>query len=856
MLSLFWQLNGRDLSQNGLRSLLSIIGIALGVSIVLAMNIANHSAVEQFKAGLLKVAGTTTHEIVSQVGPHFNESALNELTFLWPANAQFSPVLEDVAIHPTQNEVYRVLGVDMLSNAQVSEAQWANGGKPDNAFTILNARQVYIGKDFAKRQALALSDTFNVLMNEREVSVEVAGILSPEGLGGAYSGNLLLMDIGAMQAAYSVKGQLSRVDLELPEASAPDLITQMTATLPKQLTVQTPARRSERVDQLLSSYHLNLSALSLIALIVGGFLIYNTMAITVVRRRPTIGSLRALGATRGQVASCFLLEAGLLGLVGSGLGVGLGLWLAQFAVEAISSTVQIIYTGQAVQQVSVPDWMPWTALGLGVGFTLLAALAPTLEAASVHPAEATRPASIELRVSRWSLPLFLLGLALEGVAVWAAYMPLQTNEPAFGYVASTVGILGAALLVPFLLRLLAPLVGKLLNTFVGPEGKLAAVGLVGSLGRSSVAVASLMIAIAMLVSLLLMIGSFRQTVRTWVNQSLRADVFIQPLAGQISRGAGAVTVSTVNTIRSVPGVAAIDPFYETELTLNEKPAKLGVGDFDTFARYGNVQFVDGEAFESVLQRVRVTGNAGVVSEPLAIKHNLHKGDKVDLPTPSGLMPITIEGIYYDYASEQGYLVIPRRLYRQWFEAPQSESVNSVAVYLAEGVSAASVRDVIAAKLPKEARLTLRTNSELKAEVLRIFNQTFAITYGLEAIALIVSFLTVMNTLFALVLENQRDLGVFRYLGASVEQVKRLVLTQALMLGSLGFLFGGALGYGLALLLIYVINRVSFGWSIFITWPWVELGGALVLILLVSWASGVIPARWAAQLKAPSVIRAE
>jgi putative ABC transport system permease protein len=849
----------RHLGQNAIRTGLTVLGITLGVAILLAIHLANQSVLAQFRASIDTVTGKANLVVRSQSVPDFPESVLPAIRWVWLTGGTFSPVLEQTGTIPgpdgQSGEVVQLVGLNFLSQNNV-ETHWIDLQKaPQDPLAILQPRAAFVGAELARTLGLSqapIGTRFLLLINDRQESLTLAGILSDKGLGGAYSGNLVVMDLDGLQQLVGQPETISRIDLVVPEPLVEPIRQKLVGDLSPALTAERPAQRGQQVENMIRSFQYNLTALSFIALLVGMFLIYNTMSISVLRRRQEIGTLRAIGASKAQVFGLFGLEVGVLGLVGTLAGIGLGIGLAQAALSSVSQTVEALYVTQTVQQITI-DPLSLLIVGLlGVGLTLLAALPPLMEAASVPPAEATRRRSEETRLESRAPWLAAAGLVLWAIALWAARQPAVGGLPLYGYLAALLAVLGGALVMPILLRGLLAGLAPLVRHLLGLEGHLARLMVQGALGRSAVAVASLMVGIAMMISLAVMIGSFRNTVITWVNQTFKADLLVKPAARLTSKVTSQLSPQVVATIAQTPGVAAVDRFYEAPITIQGQLTNLGVGDLEVLTERGNLQFVDNVSSKTVYQRLQQLGGV-MVTENFALKTGLDRGDQLTIPTPSGPVTLTIEGVYYDYASEQGYVILPRPLYRRYFK---NDPVTDLAVYLDPGTDAEVVRREILQRVGPGRQLILSTQQEIKQEVLRIFDNTFSITYALHFIAIAVAILGVMNTLFAMVLESRREFGILRYVGASQPQIKRIVLYQAGLLGLFGNLTGLGMGLILSLLLIHVINKQSFGWTVQFSLEPLFLLQSFVIVMVTALLSGAIPARLAAQLPAPEVIREE
>ncbi|WP_373531438.1 FtsX-like permease family protein [Vampirovibrio sp.] len=868
----------RSLSQNKLRTLLTVLGIALGVGILLAINLANEMALGNFKDSINRVSGKSTLTIYPTQSDVLDEQLLTQLQWIWMIPGQepsrFSAGIEQTALwansgaansltespkeSPDQSpeespEVVRMLGVDMLSNLQSDSADNSQLlSSSANPFDILKPYHAYVGENLAKKHALKPGDTFNLYLNDGTSRFTVAGILSRGELGDAYGGQIAVMDLSTAQQAFGLRGQISKIDVFVPDAAVSVVQEKLKHQLPPGVEAHRPTQKGEQVEKMVKSYQYNLTTLSFIALLVGVFLIYNTMSITIIRRRPEIGTLRAIGFSKRQIFGLFIIEALIIGLIGTIIGLGFGIFLSQFAIKAVATTVAALYTGQVLDSFSINPWLVAQAFCFGLFMTFVGALAPVLEATAVSPAEASKRASYESKIFQASGKLSLIGLLFAAGALGAAFQPPVAGLPIFGFISALCAILAAALWMPLILKIALGRLLPLLQQCFGIEARLAGLILRGALGRTAVSVASLMIGIAMMVSLAVMISSFRQTVITWVEQTLKADLWIEPVSKFDGKQTGRIQLQAIQTIRQLPGVAAVDDFYEFPIQYKGNPTNLGIGQFQVLAKYGNLLFIDDEKPEAVLKRV-MTSPSVIVTEAFSTRHGVKKGETITLATPTGLQPFRVQGVYYDYSSDLGYIIMPRLWYKQFYK---DDRISNLAVYLKQGVSAEQVREAIQTRLKGQSRLDIRSNQELRDNVLRIFDRTFSITYALHVIAIAVALLAVMNALFALVLEARREFGLLKYLGATDRQIGKIVLVKAGLLGVFGTLSGMAVGFALSFLLVYVINKQSFGWTIRFELPWVFLLQSFALVMFTSIVSGIIPARLAAKTPAPQVIKTE
>jgi putative ABC transport system permease protein len=839
----------RRLRLEALRSALTVAGVALGVAVVLAIRLANASALGGFSAALDAVAGKTSLEVIG-VGLGVDEPRLAGLGWLreW---GDVSPVIESEAmalVSDARAEAVRVLGVDVLRDQPFREYRLLDLGAATGTDTaqgllglLVEPTSIIVTERFARRHGLEVAGVVRLAIGDRVQAFTIRGLLRDEGPARVVDGNFALMDIAAAQLAFDRLGRVDRVDVRLADPSRLDEAERaITAKLPPGLSVQRPARRGEQVEQMLAAFQFNLSALSYVALLVGLFLVYNTVATSVIARREEIGMLRALGASRRRVLTLFLGEGALLSLAGCALGIPLGALLARAAVAFTSSTVTTLYVAMAAGVPSLTAWDAMVALAIGVPLALAAAAAPAHEAARVSPLRAVRGQPDEIvdaRTRRWSLA----GVACLMLAAVLSQAGPVNGLPIFGFVAAVLVVFGLAALVPAALTAWVRLAAGPASRWLGVEARLAQANITSALPRVSVSVAALAVSLSMLVAIAVMIGSFRETVIYWVGQTLQADLYVATARRSNLEAHSTISPELERAIAGDRAVAAVDRFRALSVPFRDRLIVLGSGDFRVLLAHGGLVFKapgDGRAaLASAIGR-----DAVVISEALSLRFGVAVGETIALPTPSGPRDFEVSAVYYDYSTDRGVAVVDRGTFIRHFG---DQRPTSLSVYLRAGVEPDAVRERLMAELGSSHRLFVHSNASLRAEVLRIFDATFAITYGLEAVAIVVAVLGITATLVTLILERRRELAVLRLIGADLAQVRRMIVFEAGLLGLASQLLGGLAGLLLSLLLIYVINVQSFGWTIQFHLPVLFLAQAMALVLAATMVAGLYPARLAA-----------
>ncbi|MDB5028949.1 MAG: macB 37 [Candidatus Eremiobacteraeota bacterium] len=844
------------LRSNALRAFVTLVAVALGVAIGLAIDLANATAVASFQSSVNVVSNKVNLQVLG-LGRGFDERAILRVQRI-PGVSYASPTIEDAltvgarAGDPLSGEILRVLGVDLLrplpgdaaaSSATPGRMSQENG----DPWLLVNGHGAFVSAALAQRLGWRSGQTVHALAGDRDVTLRVAGIV-PRGTVGIDS-SVVFVDVATAQELFEKVGLLDRIDLIVDPPRLADVERAVAAVIPPGARAITPKTRTAEISRMLQSFRLNLEALAYVALLVGMYLIYNTVAISVVQRRPEIGTVRALGATRGAVFRTFAGEGAFVGVLGSLLGLGIGAVLATFSVAAVSRTVDTLYVGSHADSVAYDAMLFVKAFVLGVVASIVAAAFPALDAASTPPAITMRAQGFETRRPHLAPRAAAAGAALLVLAWLCTRAPAIDGVPVFGYAAGLCIIFGGSLCAPLAVEALARLGTNVASR--RPTLGLAAANLAGAPLRTAVAVASLSIAIGMMVSVAVLVSSFRTTIVAWADDTLRADLFVRPLGLSDASSDARFSRGVSEKIAALPGVASVDTIRALELPFRGRLTNLGATDLSLIGKRRHLRLL-GAPDPAALARA-LTGTTNVlVSEPFATKFGVGTGDGIVIPTASGPTAFTVAAIYNDYSSDAGVVLLDVRTYRRLF---RDDSINSVAVYARPGTGLPALRSEIV-RAVDPLRIDVETNRELRELVVQIFDRTFAITYALDVIAVTIAVLGVVSTLFALVLERRREFGILRYLGVTAGGVRLTVLAEAAGIGLLGGALGVGVGMLLALLLIFVINRQAFGWLIELHVPWLFLVETVALVVVAAVAAGVDPAGVAALIRTADAVRTE
>jgi putative ABC transport system permease protein len=853
---------------------LLILIIALGIAVYFAIRLANRAAVASFQNFTELVTGESDWIVTAPSGG-LPDSTLDEIrTALGSRAVDLFPVMETTATRPRaseaeaigERETFNLLGIDLLAvqNAAVgrrSDRAWfgqggggavEGGGTPDplgfwGVFT--NPASVFVPEALAQREKLVPGGRLRVLINENLIDLDIAGIIPASAEGPNPPETLLILDLPALQQLTGRTGRLDRIELRVgagPDAGGRriELRKILDGLDGGRWRVMAPSDRREAGAMMTRAFRLNLTILSLLALMVGLYLVFQALDGAVVRRREEIGILRSLGVTAGAIRTAWLAEAALLGVAGGLVGALLGWAGAQGAVRLVGQTVNALYYATSARSASMSFGELLGALGLAVGSAVVAGWLPSRSAASTPPAQilVRNPPQIRSR-SFWShggtgLMLVLLGWLLTTVG--PLRMEGGTRIPVAGYLAALLLVLGGGVLAGTVLGILARIGAPWVRRF--PTLHLAITHLREPSGRHRLASAGLLCAVAMTSGMAILVASFDRTMRGWIERTFQADLYISSDGAQSASTQNRISPETWRAVTSHPAVADWNVIQVAELSLPGGDTMLVGAELGFARRHTPLAWRD-EPRDEAIWDSELNGGMVLVSEAFLSRFQVDSGDTLVLPTPRGLKTVKIAGVFSDYGNERGSVVVDRRHFVAWFG---DEQASSLILLLKPGSGDEGVRSELRGAHPG---LQILTNAHLRREVLRIFRQTFAITYALEFIGVVVAVAGLGMTLAAVLLERRSELTTLRALGMGHGEIARATAAEGALLALVGGVGGIGISLGLGALLIFVVNRQTFGWTLQYTVPGGQLGWLALLVVVSGTAVAYGVGRWGAVLPA-------
>lgn len=795
--------------------LLTVFGVALGVAAVLSIQIINRNALAAFEGSIHALSGDADFSVLGRT-PTLPESLYVEVLATPGVSAAWPLYRMHVALAGRRRFFLEVIGVDFFAPVRVP---W-KGEPADLAAALARPGWAAVSPVLAQEQGWSVGDSVQVYSGTRVVWLHVGALVDFRQLSPLASPRMVVMDIAQAQHLLGDAGHLHQIDVVVArgqDAAAVQLRLQ--EKLGPAVQVLTPEQRSRQAAGLLSAFRLNLTALSLISLLVGLFLVYSSTQASLVRRRAEFGMLRSLGATRAQVFGLIVGEVALLGGLGVLVGLPLGYWGAKANVSVVSTALANLYLLEEIHALELPPSLFGLAALIGIGGAVAGALMPALDMCRRDTRTLLSAFTLHERIGSLAPALGAGGLLLLGV-VGGWYWTLgQTWQPA-GFVLALSLLLGLSLMAPLVVQTATGWI-RVRNFGLGYSIR----SLGARLQTTAFAVAALAVAVSMVVGTTLMIGSFRRTLEVWIQTTVQADIYLSAASWRGQGDGGGLEAELVAALGAQPGVRAMDRLRAlTAYTPGDQRLALAGVDMGLPSGAARFKLLQGDA-RAAFEQVHRQG-AVLIGETLARKQQLWPGDEVAICVPAGVHRFPIAGVYYDYNAQGGAVIMDlRTLETHWGRGP----VNSAALYLEPGLDAETVVDELRSRF-SAVPLEIRSNRRLRHEVMDIFDQTFAVTKLLQGISWLIAVCGIALMLLVLAREQVPELALYRALGSTRRQIFALFVGKGLGMGILGLLMGTGGGVALAMILIFVINRAYFGWTIQVHWPWEALVQQAVTIL--------------------------
>jgi putative ABC transport system permease protein len=823
----------KNIKQEKFLTFLSIIGIALGIGLFVSIKVASDRAISSFESDIRAMSPYAKYEVFDISGIDFNEQIYKEIIEL---EEESFPVLKTFGYIPDLKETVDINGIYSVKAFRFLNLPLDKKIDIESFFRELNA--ILITKKFAKRYSLQKGDILRPLVYDREYTLKVVDIIDSNSI----ITNTVIMDIGNFQEYFNKIGHLTRIDIATDEKTADNIKN----ILPFNLKIEKKEEIFKNQKSLIASFRYNLQFISLVAILVGIFLLYNTVFISVVKRRTEIGILRGLGADKKTIVMLFIIQGMVVGFIGSVIGISLGQLAAYFSVIAVEKTISTMYSTISISDYMITKNDAFMALLLGMLVSLVASAIPSYEASKIRPNETSREGSFEGKYKGYWKIFAAIGIlfVLSGfILSYIDYIYTPFDFPIFAYLGILFIIAGFTFISPFYLSVILRAIKKPSEKIFRSTGKITLGDMRGNNYRFSVALMSVAISSALIIALLTLIFSLRASLERWINQYIVADVYIKPASCKSNYCFYPMSEEVVEMVRSFPEVAGVDKFRALQLKLFGKKVIAGFADIEVKRKYSVKRYFDRE-YDEILKEMESNEKVAGISDYLSIKYGLKKNDFIELDTHGGKEGFRINDISSSYPTTSGYIYIDRKWLKKFWGL---DDTTQFSVYVKDGVDIDKFIHKLKERLLPFYSLEIMNNQELRQKIMGIFNKSFAITYAIELISIIVSLIGVINTLLALVFERKREISIIRYLGGSWKQIQNTLIFSAGIVGITGIFLGTILGPLISAIFIHVVNKISFGWEIHFQIPFFYLSVITLILFLTTLFAGFLPSKVARKI---------
>jgi putative ABC transport system permease protein len=819
------------------RVLAVLMGIALGSAVFTSVRLAMNASLESFTRSMDHLTGGAEWSVV-RTGGRVDEQLLAGL-LRHPAVAAAAPLITLYVSTPREEEEpFLLVGLDPVLDRELHSWRIDSPGKEavDTWLELINRpRTLLLSRALAKKRGWDSGQSIT-LEHAHQVSLfKIIGILGEEGLSLVEGGQIAIADIATLQEFMGIQGKVDRIDLRLQPRAGNAALAEIRALLPQGTILDRASETRESGRRMIRAYEMNLSLLSFVSLFVGMFLVYSLVSLNVAARRRELSILSSLGVSGRWIFSATLAEGAILGVCGWLMAIPLGSFLVKGMVQGISGTINHLFARVRVETLRFDPWEILLSFAVTLLVSLLAAFRPALTATRISPREAMTIQETPQRETGAGNRRWIQGLVMIALALPLARVPGLPGFPVTGYLSILMLVVGFSTLSLPILHWIGSLLPPLLRRLGGESAFLAARYVRDAGPRISISVGALVTAVSLFVALAVMIHSFRETVSLWVNQTLAGDLFLRPKMAGLNRYRDPLPEEVVRAVQRVEGVEVI-PYRHLELKQGSVPFELEALPFDAVLGRNRFLLLSGR-IDEIRDRL-ISGEGVLISEVFSSQSGVSKGDYLSVALGDRTMRLQVLGVFRDYRTRGGIVYMDLARFqdltgdREWsgarlFFSDRNQDMNR---------SYERIRSEVLRKVGKEHPVEIASGLELRAEILEIFDETFAVTTVLLLIALVVAGLGIATTLTVLVLTRNRQLNTLLAVGAGTGQIRSMILWEALLVVATGEGVGILCGFFMSYLLIYVVNFESFGWTFLYRVDWGALLLSVPLILAAALAA--------------------
>lgn len=792
----------REISGNKLVTLFSVFSVALGIALFFSINVSINNAVSKFETDMEKSNPQYKFQVLPLSGTHLNE----ELYKILPHDS--FPVIEVKGEINGSGRLFTVMGIDIFKNRGLTSKNSPLKAEEINLFLTAGNRFICSKKTAEK---MKLKENSPVYFTVADKNYTLYPIVSDSEE--YHYTDILVMDIGNVQEIFNLNGRLSKIYLKNDNFDI-DLKTYNSQIIPTEKIITNKT-------EIVSSFTYNLRFIGFIGMLAGFFLLYNSMFVTSVKRRKDTGILKSLGASNLNIILYYTFYSVVIGFLGSLAGIGIGYVFSGFTSLLTSATISTIYNTIIENSSLISSMDILYAILTGVLLTAVSVLIPAFEAVTVRTVDVLKEGSSENRYRFYYKPLFFIGLFIISSGVFMniyQYFHPVSNIPFYSYAGVFAILLGFIFISPFFILIVLKFIKKLFEQSFKARGNIVMEFISGNIYRYASGVVSVFIAAALIISMNIMIHSFKKSLTLWIEENINADIYIKPFSCTTNFCFEPIESNIRNSLSKIASIENINYFRVFPGKYQNRSVLFGFGDVNTVARYRKTAVTD------------INLNSVAVSEFIEIKYGIKPGDIIEITTPGGKKRFPVREVFTSYSTTGGFIIFDRSVLKKYWD---EDKFNQVSIFLKKGEDLQKSKLLIKETLNNNL-ISITDREQLKNQILEIFDKTFLITYGIQMVAFIISLIGVISTIIASVYEKKREISILNFLGTTRKDFKSIFSGISLFIGCSGVFLGIILGGFLSILLIQVVNRISFGWSIkiFIPLPGIIFVSVFLLLIIV------------------------
>ncbi len=845
----------RNMRKHPVRALTVLLGIALGAAVFTSVRLSIHASLDSFSRSMDLIAGKSDR-VLSRPGGRVPEQLLPDL--LRHRSVRHASAVLSTYIRPARNdsEPFLMIGFDPILDRHLRSWQIDDrtGGPTEDWLDLLkDPYTMIVGQPLADRYDWRQDDHVQLENAHQTAALRIVAVLEPQGLGLVDGGRIALTDIATFQEFTGTHGTVDRIDLLLRPDTSERQLAELSSMLPEGVVIGSPSASKDSGRGMIRAYQLNLSILSFASLFVGMFLVYSLVALNAASRRHELAVLRSTGASAELLFVVFLAEGAVFGLAGWLVAIPISSVLIKYLLHGVSQTISTLFVRVQVDTLSLSIWEIAVSFAATIGISLLAALQPAREAMLVPPKEALEISQHGIQQKKSPRKLAVGGLICIVLVLPLSSLPGDLGIPLPGYIAILLLFVGFALLAPWFLNWLGATLSPYLRRTVGMSAYLAGRYIRDSGTRTAVSVGALITAVALFASLVIMIFSFRQTVEAWTYQTVSGDLFLTTKLNEVNEFRHPLPREIAAWFEDLDEPLDVVPNRRYFLKYSGFPYEFEILDLDVFMRHADFFWMIG-APEDVGPRLRRGEGVGI-SEVFSNMTGLTIGDTFRARVEESFVELPVIAVVRDYRTQGGVVFYSLKHFEQRFHQPQWSGLRFFYRDRNQDLDRAvsNLRKKIIERWG--GALEMISGRDLRSGILRVFDETFAITTVLLLIALVIAALGITTTLTVMVLERSRQLNTLFAVGASFGQIRKMIFWEATFLVAAGEIAGIVCGFILSYLLVYVVNRQSFGWTFLYGVDWGALALSLPLIVITALAAA-IPAIRLVFLEPPATLLRE